>query len=155
MTVVRGSIRIGAKPEAVRAILLDVNGYPNWQSEVDHVDILDADESGRPLRTKVWIKALGRLGNYTVAYDYSSPVEIAYHLVEGDMMSRHDASFQVASKNGETELAVELDLALKWPLPAMVVGALARKGLGDMLSAVKRLAEGRSDCGQAAASATS
>ena len=141
MTLVRDSIRIGADPQAVLAILLDVDGYPRWQSEVDHVDVLDADDSGRPLLTKVWINALGRLGNYTVAYDYPSPAEMSYHLVEGDMMSRHDASFRVASKDGGTELTVELDLALKWPLPAMVVGMLARKGVGEMLTAVKGLAE--------------
>jgi hypothetical protein len=141
MTAVRDSIRVAATPEAVLAILLDVDGYPNWQSEVDHVEILDCDEAGRPLRTRIWIKALGRLGSYTVAYDYPSPDEVTYHLVEGDMMSRHDAAFRVRSADGGTELVAELDLALKWPLPGMLVGVLARKGVQDMLISVKGLAE--------------
>jgi hypothetical protein len=132
---VRGSTFIGATPDSVLAIRLDVSGHPGWQSEVDDVDILDVDVSGRPLRTKVWINTLGRLGNYTVAYDYPSPTEVRYHLVEGDMMSRHDARFRVMRKSGETELSVELDHALKWPLPGMLVGVLARKGVGDTLSA--------------------
>jgi hypothetical protein len=141
MTAVRDAIRVAASPGTVLAILLDVDGYPNWQSEVDHVEILDRDELGRPLLTRIWIKALGKVGNYTVVYDYPSPDEMTYHLVEGDMMSRHDATFQVRSVDGGTELVAELDLALKWPLPAMLVGVLARKGVQDMLTSVKGLAE--------------
>jgi ribosome-associated toxin RatA of RatAB toxin-antitoxin module len=141
MTAVRNSIRVAAEADAVLAIVLDVEGYPSWQAEVDHADVLEADASGRPLRTRIWINALGRAGNYTVAYEYPAPNEVRYHLVEGDMMSRHDARFHVTPVDGEVEFTVELDLALKWPLPAMLVGVLARKGVSEMLTAVKELAE--------------
>lgn len=142
MTAVRDAIRVAADADSVLAILLDVEGYPAWQAEVDHADVLEADADGRPLLTRIWIKALGRAGNYTVAYEYPSATQVRYHLVEGDMMSRHDASFQLTPRGTDVELAVELDLALKWPLPAMLVGRLARKGVRDMLAAVKELAEG-------------
>ena len=141
MTAVQDSIRVRADPEAVLAILLDVEGYPKWQSEVDHADVLDTDPAGRPLLTRIWIKALGQVGSYTVAYDYPSASEVRYHLVEGDMMSRHDATFRVTPRAGSVEFVVELDLALKWPLPSMLVGVLARKGVREMLEAVKQLAE--------------
>jgi hypothetical protein len=57
------------------------------------------------------------------------------------MMSRHDATFRLTPLADSVEFVVELALALRWPLPSMLVGVLARKGVREMLEAVKQLAE--------------
>jgi hypothetical protein len=143
VSAVRGSIRVAAESEVVLGILLNVAAYPSWQREIDRVDVVARDERGRPARTRVWIKALGRAGSYTVAYRYPRTGEIEYHLVEADMMTRHDARFVVADDGAASELSVELDIALKWPVPAPLLNVLVRKGVNDMLDAVKSQAEKR------------
>ena len=141
MTAVRRSAPIPAPPAAVMAVLLDVESYPSWQREVARVEVAERDDAGRPVVATTSIRALGRAGSYTVRYAYPSATELHYHLVAADMMSRHDAAFTVSARESGCELTVELDIALKWPVPGPIVGTFMRKGVADMLRAVKGRAE--------------
>jgi ribosome-associated toxin RatA of RatAB toxin-antitoxin module len=138
----RRSIEVAASADTVLDFIIDVEGYPRWQKEVDSVTVHDTDDQGRPLSVTVRIKALGFSGFYTVAYSYPDDSTCEYHLTDGDMMSRHDARFTVVeTRPGRTTFTVEMDLALRWPLPRPVVNRLARNGVNEVLDAVKRQAE--------------
>lgn len=141
MTAVHRSTRVSAPAAAVMAVLLDVTDYPTWQREVARVEVHESDAEGRPLVATTWIRALGRAGSYTVRYEYPSPTELRYHLVEADMMSRHDARFTATDRDGGCELDVELDIALKWPVPGPIVATFMGRGVTDMLRAVRERAE--------------
>ena len=143
MSPISKSIEISAPREKVLGVVLDVERYPDWQREVQKITVEQQDEQGRPLTTKVDVKAMGQSGYYRVRYEYPDADTVSYHLTEGDMMTKNDATFAVADKGrGVTQLTVGMDLALKWPLPAMMVNQLIIKGVKDMLKSVKKQAEG-------------
>lgn len=144
MTSISRSAEIAAPPAAVMAVLLDMEAYPDWQPEVAHVEVHERDDDGRAALATTSIKAVGRAGTYTVRYSYPSPTEMTYKLVRADMMSRHDGRFVVLGTGTGCRLDVAIDLDLKWPVPSVLLGTLVGKGVGDMLDAVTRLAEGRS-----------
>lgn len=142
MSSISRSIEISAPPQTVLGIILDVEAYPDWQREVHSVEVHATDDQGRPQQTTVTIRAVGQRGSYTVQYEYPSAEVVAYHLVGGDMMTRHDATFAVSDKGGgRTQFTVDMDLALVWPLPRLLVDQLIRKGVTDMLKRVKAQAE--------------
>jgi hypothetical protein len=141
VTAIERSITVAAPADAVMAVLLDVASYPSWQREVARVEVAASDAAGRPVVATTWIRALGRAGSYTVRYSYPGLTVMRYELVEADMMSRHDGVFTVVDRGGSSELTVSLDIALKWPVPGPIVATFTRKGVADMLRAVKGRAE--------------
>ena len=142
MTALRRDVQVDATPEAVLAVVLDVESYPQWQREVVGVEVHERDDAGRPTLVTMSIQAMGKSGWYRVAYDYPDGDTARYRLVAGDMMRRNDATFTVAGDgDGGSRLTVELDLALVWPLPSAVVNRLARHGLRNILAGVRDRAE--------------
>lgn len=136
------SIEVAAEPEAILRVVRDVTTYPDWQREIRSVEVASRDERGRPLRITVGVHAVGRGGWYTVDYAYPAEHVVAYHLVESDLMTRNDARFTVvAAGAGRSRLTVEMDLALRWPLPRAIVDRLVHRGVTDMLARVKDRAE--------------
>lgn len=142
MSAISRSIEVRASARAVLAVILDVASYPDWQREVHRAVVDETDEDGRPALTTITIRAVGQSGQYTVRYVYPAEHVVEYHLVRSTMMTRHDARFAVRERDGRCELTVAMDLALKWPLPTLVLDRLVAQGVRNMLRSVKRQAEG-------------
>lgn len=137
MGATSGSVDVRAEPERVLAVVLDLGAYPEWQKDIRRVDGVTEDDLGRPLRATMHVAAMGFRGHYTVEYGYPDATSIEYHLVESDMMSRHDARFDARARpDGTTRLTVTMDLALVWPLPRLVVDRLVKRGVDTALVAV-------------------
>ncbi|HVV08230.1 SRPBCC family protein [Amycolatopsis sp.] len=143
MATVTRSVSISAPPEKILGILFDVERHPGWQKEVDKVEVLERDESGRPRRTRTTVQAMGQQATYVVEYDHSPPSGFEYHLVEGDVMMRNDFAFSVEpGEGGASEAVLSQAIDIKWPLPKFMIEKLAAKGVQDMLDSLKARAEG-------------
>lgn len=134
MAVVTKSEEVDATPEQIMQIMLDVTDHPTWQKEIDKIEILEADDQGRPLKTKVSISAMGQTATSVVDYRYSSPTSFEYHMPEpGDVMTQNDFTFSVEPADGGKALVhLSQVLAVKWPLPEFIVDQLTLKGVKDM-----------------------
>jgi hypothetical protein len=68
---VRDAIEISAPAKDVFAVATDLASYPEWNSNITKVEILQRDDSDRP--TKVWMEVDAKLKiiSYTLGYDYS------------------------------------------------------------------------------------
>lgn len=142
MSSISKSIDVSAPADKILGIVLNVETYPDWQREVVKVEVLEKDDQGRPSKVTMHVKAMGKNGFYTVQYRYPSDSVAEYRLTEGDMMTKHDASFSVVDKgDGQSELTVAMDLALVWNLPETMINQLILKGVKDMLKGIKSQAE--------------
>ncbi len=142
MTAVSKSLAVSAPAETILAIVLDVEAYPEWQKEVQKAVIEERDDQGRPARATMSVSAMGQEASYTVVYDYPNDKTVQYHLVEGDTMTKNDATFAVSDgQDGASELTVEMDLALTWNLPEFMITQVTLKGVKDMLRGIKKQAE--------------
>ncbi|MCW2722949.1 SRPBCC family protein [Pseudonocardia sp.] len=140
MSAISKSISVNAPEDQILGIILNVEDYPSWQKEVQKVEVLEKDDQGRPKQATMHVSAMGQAGYYTVEYSYPDG-NVEYHLLDGDMMTKNDASFTLAGNGGTTEVTVAMDLAIKWALPEFMVNQLILKGVKDMLKSIKTKAE--------------
>lgn len=142
MTVVHRATTIAAPPADVVQIMLDVKSHASWQKEVQGIDVLEADDQGRPLRTEVRVSAMGQTATYQVAYTHHGDASFEYHLVEGDVMTQNDFTFVATPSEAGAKVEVSQEIDIKWPLPGFMKDQLALKGVKDMLKALTQRAEG-------------
>lgn len=138
MSAITKSITISASPDRILAVLLDIEDYPNWQSDFDKVEVLERDPQGRPKVAKVSVSADGHTASSTMSYEYLEQYRFEYFQLEGDMMTRNDASYAVEPNgDGTVEVTITLGLDVKWPLPAEVIEAMVDKAVDDLLDTLK------------------
>jgi hypothetical protein len=142
VATVRKSTEVRAEPSAVLAVLLDVEAYADWEREVRSVTVHERDEQGRPRSTTLRV-GTGRIGGYyTVAYDYPDASTVVYRLTDSDLMSRHEARFSaVASRPGSTRFEVQMDLALRLPMPRILLDRWVTRSVDNLLTNVRARAE--------------
>ncbi|MCW2718659.1 SRPBCC family protein [Pseudonocardia sp.] len=134
---------INTGPDAIRAVLLDVPGYPNWQNECRKAELLTSDDQGRPATARMSISAMGQAAEYVVEYLYPDEQTIGWKLVEGDLITQNDATFVVQDKgDGTSAIDVELQIDVKFNLPDFMINTMMAKGAKDFIRGLKRLAEG-------------
>ena len=102
-------------------ILTDFERYPEWAADIKAVTVAERDLQGRPTRVKFRAAAFGRSTSYTLAYDYSrAPAVLSWVQVSGDITRRLDGTYTLESAGDETEVAYQLTVELKVPLPGFV-----------------------------------
>jgi ribosome-associated toxin RatA of RatAB toxin-antitoxin module len=118
------STSIAATPESVRAVVLDIERYPEWAKDVKSAVVLERDDAGRPLEVEFRASAIGRSAHYTLRYDWSGdPERVAWKLVKGDIVQAIDGSYLFTPSTtveGGTDVVYDLAIELVMPLPGFV-----------------------------------
>lgn len=116
------STTIAAPLDAVWAIVLDIERYPEWARDVKEATVLERDEQGRPLQVEFRAAAIGRSTHYTLGYDYAdAPNGMSWSLVKGDIQREIAGSYRFATApDGGTEVQYDLQIELVVPLPGFV-----------------------------------
>jgi hypothetical protein len=121
-------ITIDASPQRVCDVIVDVARYPEWAGDVKQVDIQQAEDSGRPGLVAFRAAAMGRSVSYVLRYYYgTSPLRVAWRLVEGDVVSRMDGEYLLEPTYGNvnsTEVTYHLSVDMRMPIP----GFMRRRG---------------------------
>lgn len=117
------TITIAAPPEKVMEVIVDFEAYPEWVQGMKHVEIRRKDAQGRPEHVYFELEATPIKDAYTLAYDYVSDTVLRWHLVEGKMMRALDGAYELAPRNGGTEVTYRLSVDLAIPM----IGMLRRK----------------------------
>ncbi|GAA0603545.1 SRPBCC family protein [Sporichthya brevicatena] len=133
---------VDASPSAILKVLTDVKAYPQWQKEVDEVELLATDEQGRPQTVRVNVTAMGMKANYTLDYRYPAENVFEWKLVDGDMITANDATYTLTDNgDGSTNLNVEMLLGVKWKLPEFMIDQMIQKAVNDYIKGIKSQAE--------------
>lgn len=111
---------IAAEPDVVRDVLLDFPGYPEWVRDLKAVDVRARDPEGRGTEVHFRAAGMGRSTSYTLCYDHEDPSTVSWVLMEGDLTNKLDGHYALAEVPGGTEVAYELEVELKVPLPGFV-----------------------------------
>jgi ribosome-associated toxin RatA of RatAB toxin-antitoxin module len=101
-------IEINATPQAVMDVILDIEAYPQWQSDIREVEVLERDDEGRAARARFVVDARVFTAIYTLAYTYSTD-GVRWELVSSDQLRQLDGSYRVAGgTDGTTTVTYEL-----------------------------------------------
>lgn len=135
------SVEIAASPDAVRAAILDLEGYPAWQREMKKVTVVGRDDEGRPRTVAFDIAVAGQTASYTLEFSYPEPNVITSTLTEGSLITKQDQTYTLTEVAGGTQLDYSLDIDIKWPVPDFMLAAIINKGVKTNVGGIKKTAE--------------
>lgn len=126
---------VSATTDRCFEVVTDLASYPEWVQGISSVTITERDDQGRATKAKFEVEAIGRSARYELRYDYSqAPNQLAWSLVEGDVMKRLDGAYTFAESSdlpGSTDVRYELSIDLAVPLP----GFVKRRAEGKIIEA--------------------
>lgn len=121
---VKDTIDIEATVDEIMEIASDFESYPDWNSEVKSVEVLEHDDEGRPTQVAWKVDARIKTVGYVLEYDYSDlPAGYSWQLVEGDVKQLR-GSYTFDEFDDVTDVSYELILDPGFPVP----GLLRRQG---------------------------
>jgi len=135
------TVVVQATPEAVMAVVADFPSYPQWQSEVTDVAVLDVDEHGRSCRVRFSVDM--RLFETSFVLDYRhGERELHWTLVEGEHVSRNEGACRLRDRDdGATEVTYEVEIEPSVAMPAAFMRKVAQRIVDGALSGMKHRVE--------------
>ena len=138
----RESIHIQASPEQVYAVAIDFDRYPEWATDVKHVEVLDRDDEGRGTRVKFRISALGKTIGYILAYDYAgAPGGFSWVLEKAEVLRQLDGTYSFDARDGGTDVGYVLAVDITVPMPGFVKKAAAGMIVQNAMKQLKEYVE--------------
>ncbi|SDU95538.1 Polyketide cyclase / dehydrase and lipid transport [Microlunatus sagamiharensis] len=134
------SVDIDAGPDAVMAVIADVEDYPAWVDSMRRVTVL-TEADGRPEQVEMELAHPLFSDTYVLAYDWR-PELVSWHLVRGRLLTAMDGSYALAPKGAGTTVTYTLSVDTTMPM----IGLLRRKAektiVDGALRGLKRRVEG-------------
>ena len=116
---------IGAGKASVMKVIADFESYPQWVDIVKQTEIVATDAEGRATRVRFLLEAGIVRDEYVLAYDWSRPDSVSWHLVRSKAMKSQDGNYQLTDSGcSSTTVTFDLSVALKM----RVLGVFKRKG---------------------------
>jgi ribosome-associated toxin RatA of RatAB toxin-antitoxin module len=138
----RESIYVEASPQQVYEVAIDFDRYPEWATDVKHVEVLDRDEEGRGISVRYEISALGKTIGYILNYDYAdAPAGFSWTLETADYLRRLDGSYRFDEEDGGTRVGYVLAVDVSLPLPGFMKKAAAGMIVDNAMKQLKRYVE--------------
>lgn len=133
---------VGAPPDAVWAVITDLEAYPQWMEGVREVEVLERDGDGRPLEARFVVDARIMVVRYTLAYTWEEDA-VTWSLEEGEQLTQLDGSYRVTSDGDGSRVRYTLEADVEMPVPDFLKRRTAKQILESGLHGLKRRAEGR------------
>jgi ribosome-associated toxin RatA of RatAB toxin-antitoxin module len=137
------TIEIEAPAEAVMNEIADLESYPEWTGSVKAVEVLERGPDGRPSRATFVLDAGVVKDTYTLAYTWSGNDSVSWTLVEAQILTAMDGSYQLSGgAAGTTQVEYVLTLDLKMPMIGMLRRKAEKVVTDTALKELKRRVEG-------------
>lgn len=138
---VADSIVINAAPREVMDVIVDIEDYPRWQSDIREVEILERDPQGRPARARFVVDARLLTAIYTLDYTYAED-GVRWDLVSSEQLRQLDGGYRVAGGgDGTTTVTYELVADPTISLPRLMRRKAAEHIVRGALDGLKRRVE--------------
>jgi ribosome-associated toxin RatA of RatAB toxin-antitoxin module len=123
-----GDVGIEASPAACFSATADLERWPEWARDLERVDVLERDPSGRPAQVRMVADLFGKEFDATVDFHHAtSPDELSFSLVEARKLAILEGSFRFEAGSGGTRLSYRLRMVLVKPKAARIERMVSRK----------------------------
>jgi ribosome-associated toxin RatA of RatAB toxin-antitoxin module len=134
------SVDIDAGPDAVMAVIADVEDYPAWVDSMRSATVLTESE-GRPEQVEMVLAHPLFSDTYVLAYDWQAD-RVSWNLVRGKLLTAMDGSYVLTPKGSGTTVTYTLSVDTTLPM----IGLMRRKAektiVDGALRGLKRRVEG-------------
>jgi uncharacterized membrane protein len=141
-----GTIEVAATPHECYALVVELDRFPEWQSQVREVTVHERDDQGRPIDV-TWVSdARVKDLRYRLRYLHEPPHRMSWTYVEGDVKDvtgeyrfedlgdgRTNATYALAIDPGR-----KLSLLLRGPLAGKVRDYVLQGTLDELKRALER-----------------
>jgi len=111
---------IEATPEEILGVIADVRNAPSWSPQYQSAEILDTDESGRPRRVKMKVKAAGLTDEMEVEYRWGDNTA-GWTLIKSSQLKAQDATYTLTSEGQQTKVRFDLTVDPSIPIPGFLL----------------------------------
>ena len=116
------SITINAAPDAVLAVIRDLESYPDWAGQIAKAVIVEGGADG-PAKATFSMSASGLSDEYTLLYDWKAD-GVSWTLAEPTKLQKaQKGSYQLAAEGSGTKVTYLLTMDIKVPM----IGIMKRK----------------------------
>ena len=134
------SIDIGAGPDAVMAVIADLERYPEWVDSMRSVQVL-SEADGRPERVAMELAHPLVRDRYVLAYRWE-PRRVSWRLVEGTVLKAMDGSYTLTPKGDATTVSYALSVDANLPMIGLLRRKAERTIVDGALRGLQRRVEG-------------
>lgn len=138
------TVTIDAPLEEVLAVVRDVAGQPAWWPGIRSTEVLEQDEEGRPLRSRVGSDVKVVTDTFEVVYAHTDH-GLSWELAGSSLAQRRQRgswSLAPASEPGHTEATLHLEIEASLPLPKLVQRRIVRETVAGAVAGLKAYCEG-------------
>jgi uncharacterized membrane protein len=115
------TVSIAASADDVRAVLFDIANFPTWSTSFKSATVLASNSEGKPTQVKLSVDAGALKDKPTLNFDWSAfPDRVDYSLEDADLLTDMTGAYIVKDNGDETEVTIELTVALSMPVPEMM-----------------------------------
>jgi uncharacterized membrane protein len=140
---VKDTIDIEATVDDIMQVASDYESYPEWNSEVKSVEVLERDADGRPSQVAWKVDARIKTVGYVLEYDYSDlPNGYSWQLVDGDV-KQLQGRYEFDEFDDVTDVNYELTLDPGFPVPGLLRRQGERRLKEAALDGLKKRVESR------------
>ena len=131
------SITIDAPPEAVLAVIRDIERYPDWANGISHAVV---DEPG-PAKATFTANQSGFADEYTLTYDWKSD-GVAWTLdAPTKIQKAQKGSYQLSAEGSGTKVVYLLTVDMKIPMIGMMKRRIEKMIIDTALKGLKKRVE--------------
>lgn len=121
-----GTIEVSASPEDCYELVLALDEYPEWQSQVRSAEVLERDGEGRPVVVETVSDARVRVIKYRLRYVHEPPHRMSWTYIDGDVKDLNGEYLFEPAGDGRTNVTFRLAVD-----PGRRLGLLLRGPLAD------------------------
>jgi ribosome-associated toxin RatA of RatAB toxin-antitoxin module len=133
---------VNASPDEVYRVVVDFERYPEWVSELKHIEVLERDADGRALEVEFRAAAYGRSTTYALRYDYDqAPRVLRWWQTRGDLTAELHGQYQFDAAGAATKVTYDLEVELSVPIPSFVKARAANRIQTHALGELRARAE--------------
>ena len=120
------TIEVDAAPEDCYALVVQLDRYPEWQSQVRSAEVIERDGEGRPLVVETVSDARVRELKYRLRYKHEPPRRMSWTYEKGDVKDVNGEYRFEPLDGGRTRVTFRLEVD-----PGRRLGLLLRGPLAD------------------------
>lgn len=121
------TLLIDASPEALFAVVTDLDSYPEWLTDVKEVEILGTTPDGFPTASTMRVDVSIRVVTYILDYEYDYPQRVSWRSRPGGDVKLIEGSYEfLPTTDGSTEVVYQLAIDPGFPVPGFLVKRAAK-----------------------------
>ncbi|MGZ4664158.1 MAG: SRPBCC family protein [Frankiaceae bacterium] len=110
-------IFVKSDPATIMDVIAELERDPEWASGVQHIDVLETYANGRPKIARFFVSAGGVTDESLFDYAWEDDHCCLWYLTKGTTQRQHDGIYTLRPRDEGTEVAYDLVVRLRLPLP--------------------------------------